>query len=331
MSSVDVAGLHRLLEAALSSEGACDKFGDLLSAVVASITALAEASSQADAAAAAAKASAAKAAESAQACARDSAAAAIAMSEANTAAATTLRSQASSPKPFAETQGTAASVGEPRPDTELLERAHVEVKELISLLDDSASMQALLEADPAVGEEQLRQGAAANAAQNFAAAAAWFEESYRLKPRITTLLSVANMRLKLHEGAFAAYLYTAILEHPAATAAERQMAGKKLLLAEELLQRPPPQSVPAVAAPSGSDGSAAPPPLIGGGTREPSWLLAAEEGLSTAGAGPRACGHANSSAPSARAKYSRSRRAAWRRHRRRRRRRRRRGRGEACA
>ena len=58
------------------------------------------------------------------------------------------------------------------------------------------------------GAEQLRHGVTANQQEDFAAATAWFEEAHRRKPRISTLLSIANMRLKLGDGPLAAYLYS---------------------------------------------------------------------------------------------------------------------------
>ena len=53
------------------------------------------------------------------------------------------------------------------------------------------------------GTEQLRRGVAANQADDFGSAAAWFENSHRIKPRVSTLLSIANMRLKLGDGPLA--------------------------------------------------------------------------------------------------------------------------------
>ena len=95
---------------------------------------------------------------------------------------------------------------------ELLESAQKIASELVAMLDDPD-----VNPDPEAGAEQLRRGVAANQQEDFAAATAWFEESHRRRPRVSTLLSVANMRLKLGDGPLAAHLYSAILEHPSAT------------------------------------------------------------------------------------------------------------------
>ena len=91
-------------------------------------------------------------------------------------------------------------------------------------------------AQPGAGDDELRNGVAANQGDDFSGAAAWFEASHRLHPRISTVLSIANMRLKLGDGPLAAYLYAAILEHPAASDTERAMAARKLPLAEVMLE-----------------------------------------------------------------------------------------------
>lgn len=49
----------------------------------------------------------------------------------------------------------------------------------------------------------------------------------RSRPRISTLLSVANMRLKLGDGPLAAYLYAAILEHSLSTVVSLQEPNKQ--------------------------------------------------------------------------------------------------------
>ena len=101
---------------------------------------------------------------------------------------------------------------------ELLESAQSIASELVAMLDDPD-----VSPDPEAGAEQLRRGVAANQQEDFAAATAWFEESHRRRPRVSTLLSVANMRLKLGDGPLAAHLYSAIIEHPSATVRYRRL------------------------------------------------------------------------------------------------------------
>ena len=115
---------------------------------------------------------------------------------------------------------------------DILEIAHTAASDLIGLLDEPS-----LPADPKAGDEEIRHGVAANQADDFVGAAEWFETSHHLKPRVATLLSIANMRLKLGEGPIAAHIYAAILEHPAASETEREIALRKLPLAEVQLEK----------------------------------------------------------------------------------------------
>ena len=100
------------------------------------------------------------------------------------------------------------------------------------------------EADAALADEQHARGVAANQQRDVAGAAAWFEAAQRLRPTASELLSVANMHLKLGDGARAAALYEALLNADASSLgindASRQMAQRKLPDALALLHGAPP-------------------------------------------------------------------------------------------
>ena len=105
--------------------------------------------------------------------------------------------------------------------------------ELVALLDDEQyANSAASEEDAALALEQHQLGAAANQDEDYEEAASCFEAAHRLHPRASTLLCVANMRLKQGAGEVASYLYGVILAHPSTTAAEAAMARRKLALAQ---------------------------------------------------------------------------------------------------
>lgn len=72
-------------------------------------------------------------------------------------------------------------------------------------------------------------GIEANQTADYAAAARNFEAAHRVRPRVSTALSIANMQLKLDGGApLAAALYASVAELRSASPGERLMARRKL-------------------------------------------------------------------------------------------------------
>ena len=247
MASVSSAKFEAALATALESLGGtgAEELLRLLVETVAAISITADKVAATEQFAAAAR-------DSAEAAARDSAAAAFAMSECKKSAATAAQcaqsvlATANGSSPHSAAAASCSS--QPQPNTvmdgnkfigtdpampgmddeqgqlgeadteaatrmaELLESAQRIAFEFATMLDDPD-----ISPDPEAGAEQLRRGVAANQQEDFAAATAWFEDSYRRRPRVSTLLSVANMRLKLGDGPLAANLYSVIMEHPSAT------------------------------------------------------------------------------------------------------------------
>ena len=135
-------------------------------------------------------------------------------------------------------------------EAELLEAEMAEARGVAAeLLEGLGSGEEVSETDAALADEQHARGVAANQQRDFAGAAAWFEAAQRLRPTASELLSVANMHLKLGDGALAAALYEALLNADASSLgindASRQMAQRKLPDALALLHgAPPPAPLP---------------------------------------------------------------------------------------
>ena len=292
--------LQIALEATLGAIGEDTGLEDLLSLLVHSVCELSseveEHKSKVAAAITSCEHSAAAAADSAVSASRDSAAAAIAMSEAHKLPAASIEeapraaAEAPAPAPAPSIAPAQAPAAQPREEGApaanggeaeaaeqmalILESAHLAASEIIALLDDPPPL-----THPKLGDEELKHGVSANQSDDFLSAAAWFEASHRKRPRISTLLSIANMRLKLGDGPLAAYLYAAILEHPTASAAEREMSARKLPLAEAQLEQIGGEIQPGRGEPHAANG--------GGGTSAPAFAVAAPapslaEGLSAA-------------------------------------------------
>ena len=85
----------------------------------------------------------------------------------------------------------------------LLDEARDLAEGMVALLDSAAAAGETAAGLQSPGSEpgaaEFGHGVEANQREDFAAASAWFEESHRRLPRIRTLLSIANMRLKLGE------------------------------------------------------------------------------------------------------------------------------------
>ena len=150
-------------------------------------------------------------------------------------------------------------------EAELLEAEMAEARGVAAeLLEGLGSGEEVSEADAALADEQHARGVAANQQRDFAGAAAWFEAAQRLRPTASELLSVANMHLKLGDGALAAALYEALLNADASSLgindASRQMAQRKLPDALALLHgAPPPAGLSAATAHLHPPAAAAPP------------------------------------------------------------------------
>ena len=62
--------------------------------------------------------------------------------------------------------------------------------------------------------EYFEAAKAANGADDFKAACSYFETSYLMNPKLTTLISAANMHLKLRNPSVAAEIYIRLLDNP---------------------------------------------------------------------------------------------------------------------
>ena len=81
-----------------------------------------------------------------------------------------------------------------------------------------------------------------NSLDDYKAACSYFETSFLLNPKLTTLISTANMHLKLNNPTVAAEIYTRLLQNPSVPQREREVALRKLAMCETMLG--PPAGVP---------------------------------------------------------------------------------------
>ena len=81
--------------------------------------------------------------------------------------------------------------------------------------------------------EHYRAGIGHNSRGDFELAALAFEAAHRVRPRVSTLLCVANMRLKMGHAKPAAHIYRAIAQSQLASPDEAGMAARKLLVVEQ--------------------------------------------------------------------------------------------------
>ena len=74
-----------------------------------------------------------------------------------------------------------------------------------------------------------------NTLEDYKAACSYFETSFLLNPKLTTLISTANMHLKLRNPTVAAEIYMRLLQNPSVPQREREVALRKLAQCESML------------------------------------------------------------------------------------------------
>lgn len=86
--------------------------------------------------------------------------------------------------------------------------------------------------------EYFEAAKAANGVEDYKAACSYFETSFLLNPKLTTLISTANMHLKLRNPTVAAEIYMRLLQNPSVPQREREVALRKLAVCETMLGTP---------------------------------------------------------------------------------------------
>ena len=76
--------------------------------------------------------------------------------------------------------------------------------------------------------------AQSNQADDYKAACSYFETSFLLNPKLTTLISTANMHLKLRNPTVASEIYMRLLQNPSVPQREREVALRKLAMCETM-------------------------------------------------------------------------------------------------
>ena len=146
------------------------------------------------------------------------------------AAATAPPSAAETPL-TADEEAAVAAVRSAGGGGEAMERAHKYVATLLG----RANREHVGEDDVRQALEYFEAAKAANGADDFKAACSYFETSYLMNPKLTTLISAANMHLKLRNPSVAAEIYIRLLDNPTVPKRERAMVLRKLAESKTML------------------------------------------------------------------------------------------------
>ena len=91
------------------------------------------------------------------------------------------------------------------------------------------------EEDARQATEYFEAAKAANATEDHKTACSYFETSFLLNPKLTTLISTANMHLKLRNPTVASEIYSRLLQNPSVPQREREVALRKMAICETML------------------------------------------------------------------------------------------------
>ena len=91
------------------------------------------------------------------------------------------------------------------------------------------------EEDARQANEYFEAAKAANATEDHKTACSYFETSFLLNPKLTTLISTANMHLKLRNPTVASEIYSRLLQNPSVPQREREVALRKMAICETML------------------------------------------------------------------------------------------------
>mmetsp|Transcript_14746 Transcript_14746/g.36822 ORF Transcript_14746/g.36822 Transcript_14746/m.36822 type:complete len:183 (+) Transcript_14746:1-549(+) len=115
------------------------------------------------------------------------------------------------------------------------EDARAEASEYVHTLLARANRATIPEKDVKQALSFFEEAKKANSAEDYKAACSYFETSFLLNPKLTTLISTANMHLKLKKPAIASEIYTRLLQNASIPDRERQVALRKLAICETML------------------------------------------------------------------------------------------------
>uniref|UniRef100_A0A7S3ADV5 CRAL-TRIO domain-containing protein n=1 Tax=Haptolina ericina TaxID=156174 RepID=A0A7S3ADV5_9EUKA len=118
--------------------------------------------------------------------------------------------------------------------------ARAEAVEYVDMLLASVTRSHTPEEDVRQAQTMFDEAKKSNGVQDYKAASSYFETSFRLHPKLTTLISTANMYLKLRKPAVAAEIYTRLLQGVLGVVPQREkevvlrkLASCKTMLSEE--------------------------------------------------------------------------------------------------
>ncbi len=98
-----------------------------------------------------------------------------------------------------------------------------------------ANREKIPEEDARQANEYFEAAKSANATEDYKSACSYFETSFLLNPKLTTLISTANMHLKLRNPTVASEIYTRLLQNPSVPQREREVALRKMAICETML------------------------------------------------------------------------------------------------
>jgi len=98
-----------------------------------------------------------------------------------------------------------------------------------------ANREKIPEEDARQANEYFEAAKSANATEDYKSACSYFETSFLLNPKLTTLISTANMHLKLRNPTVASEIYMRLLQNPSVPQREREVALRKLAVCETML------------------------------------------------------------------------------------------------
>ena len=107
-----------------------------------------------------------------------------------------------------------------------------------------ANRERIPEEDAKQAAEYFEAAKQSNGAEDYKAACSYFETSFLLNPKLTTLISTANMHLKLRNPTVAAEIYHRLLQNPSVPQREREVALRKLATCETMLHANPEAGTP---------------------------------------------------------------------------------------
>ena len=136
--------------------------------------------------------------------------------------------------PASTTTGGTATSKDAGPQHPGLSNRNAKAVKYVDTLLGRANREKIPEEDARQALEYFEAAKQSNQADDFKAACSYFETSFLLNPKLTTLISTANMHLKLRNPTVASEIYMRLLQNPSVPQREREVALRKLAMCETM-------------------------------------------------------------------------------------------------